>query len=182
MNRLRKFLTDEAGAITVEFVLVIPVILTIFMASVEASMYMARHAMLERAVDIVVRDIRLGNYDNMSHIDLKTRICERGIMAESVAVCVRAMKIWMQPISAANFDWVVPPRFCADKSQDISAVVEPTGTEFAYGADNDVMLMRICLKEDPLYPTSIIGSGMIRGEPDGSYAMITMTVFVNEPG
>jgi hypothetical protein len=44
------------------------------------------------------------------------------------------------------------------------------------------MLMRICLKEDPMFPSSIIGAEMIKAEPDGAYALITTTVFVNEPG
>ena len=45
------------------------------------------------------------------------------------------------------------------------------------------MLLRICLKEEPMFPTSIIGAGLISaGEEDGSYALMTTSVFVNEPG
>lgn len=182
MTLLHRFLRDETGTATIEFCFVIPITMTIFMASVEASMYMARHAMLERSVDIIVRGIRLGNYDSLTHQELKTLICEGGVLGKSVQNCIDGVKIWMQPINTATFAMVAPPKFCMDKSQPITPLQDPTGTEFAYGADNQIMLMRICLKEDPMFPTSIIGAAMIEAEPDGEYALITTTVFVNEPG
>lgn len=181
MTWLQRFLADETGTATIEFCFVIPITLTIFMASFEASLYMARHAELERSVDIVVRDIRLGHYDSLTFKQLKTQICSGGILSTSVTACVDAMSIWMQPINTNNFSMVAPPHYCVDKSQPIDTLI-PTGTEFAYGSDNDVMLMRICLKEEPMFPSSVIGAGMISGEPDGSYALVTTTIFVNEPG
>lgn len=182
MTVLGRFLADETGTATIEFCFVIPIVMTIFMASVEASLYMARHAMLERSVDIVVRGIRLGHYDSLTHNQLKTEICKSGMLGKSVQSCVDAMSIWMQPINTANFAMVAPPHFCVDKSEPINPLLQPTGTEFAYGSDNEIMLMRICLKEDPMFPTSIIGAEMIKAEPDGAYALITTTIFVNEPG
>jgi hypothetical protein len=45
------------------------------------------------------------------------------------------------------------------------------------------MLMRICLKAQPMFPTTIVGAALIAGgENDGSYAIATTSVFVNEPG
>jgi hypothetical protein len=182
MTVVRRFLDDETGTATIEFCFAIPIVMTIFMASVEASLYMARHAMMERSIDIVVRGIRLGNYDDLTHSELKTLICQGGMLAESVQTCVNSMQIWMQPINTANFSMVAPPHYCVDRSQPINPLLEPTGTEFAYGSDNEIMLMRICLKEDPMVPTSIIGAAMIEAEPDGDYALVTTTLFVNEPG
>lgn len=43
------------------------------------------------------------------------------------------------------------------------------------------MLMRICLKEWPLFPTTAVSVKM-PPQPDGSVAMIVTSVFVNEPG
>ena len=182
MTRISRFLADESGTATIEFVFVIPIVMLIFMASVEASFFMARHAMLERSVDIVVRGIRLGNYDSLTHTELKTLICDDGMLVQSSEDCIKFTKIWMQPINAADFDWDVPPRFCIDKPEEINPLNEPTGTEFAFGSDNEIMLLRICLKQEPMFPTSVVGAGMIQGDPDGSYALITTTVFVNEPG
>ena len=182
MTRLHHFLTDETGTATIEFVFIIPIVMMIFMASVESSMYMARHAMLERSVDIVVRDIRLGNFDSLTHAELKAEICGGGMMAKSVQTCIDSMLIWMQPINTADFAMIAPPHGCVDRSEPIDPLVQPTGTEFAFGSDNEIMLMRICLKEDPMFPTSVVGAAMIENETDGSYALMTTTVFVNEPG
>jgi hypothetical protein len=181
MTRLRSFLDDETGSAAIEFCFVIPIVMMIFLASVESSTYMARHVMLERSVDIVVRDIRLGNYDSLTHAELKEQICE-GDLLMPVDKCIAAMRIWMQPINTADFAMVAPPRFCLDRSAPIDPLVEVTGTEFAFGSDNEIMLLRICLMQDPLFRTSIFGPRMIPVENDDRYALVTTTVFVNEPG
>lgn len=191
MMRLRTFLADERATATIEFVFIIPIVMTIFMASFESSMYMVRHVMLERSVDIVVRDIRLGRLDYMStmsqaqqHKILKELVCSRSALVESVAGCIDSLRIWLQPINTASFAMVAPPRSCVDRTATIDpADPGPPTTEFALGSDNEIMLMRVCLKEEPMFPTTVVGAGLIAdGENDGSYALMTTTVFVNEPG
>ncbi|OYX27246.1 MAG: hypothetical protein B7Z10_00840 [Rhodobacterales bacterium 32-66-7] len=187
---MRNFLDDEGGTASIEFVFIIPIILTIFMASFEASLFMARNAMLERSVDIVVRDLRLGSLewldDGVGGVNganlLKEEICSGGMIVTSVETCVESMTIWMQPVNTATFDMPDTPVVCVDRTEEFDPLLEPSGTEFAMGADNDIMLMRICLKEEPLFPTTLVGAGMIRDEVDGNYALMTTTVFVNEPG
>jgi hypothetical protein len=191
MTRFAAFLADDSGTATIEFVFVIPIVMGIFLASFESSLYMARHVMLERSVDIVVRDIRLGNLDYLSlqtqaqaHNSLKNLICQSGALVQSIQQCVESMRIWMQPINSANFAMVAPPRSCIDRSAPVDpADPGPPATEFALGSDNEIMLMRICIKERPLFPTTVIGAGLIAdGENDGHYALQTTTIFVNEPG
>lgn len=182
MTGLRKFLADETGSAAIEFCFIIPIVMTIFMASIESSLYMNRHAMLERSVDIVVRDIRLGNYDSLTHAELKEQICDGGMLGKSKQNCIESMLIWMQPINTATFAMVVPPNTCVDKSQPIDPLQIPTGSEFSYGSDNEIMLMRICIKEEPIFPTSVVGAAMIATQNDDHYALMTTTVFVNEPG
>ena len=182
MTWLRRFLADETGTASIELLYVLVPTMLLFMGSFESSLFMIRHVMLERSVDIVVRDIRLGNLDGLTHAELKELICDTSALVHSVDDCVSAMKIWMQPIDTANFLMVPPPRICVDNVQDIKPIDEPTGTEFVYGSDNQIMLIRICLKEEPMFPTSALGASMIKDEADGNYALITTTVFVNEPG
>jgi TadE-like protein len=183
MTPLADFWSDERGTASIEFVLIIPLVLVLFMASVESSLYMARHVMLERSVDIVVRDIRLGRLDGLKHSQLKELICSTAALVNTVKQCVDSMSIWMQPINTANFAMVAPPRKCVDRSQPINPLVEPGDTEFKFGTDNEIMLMSICLKEEPMFPTTVVGAGLIKnGEGDGNYALLTTTVFVNEPG
>ena len=48
--------------------------------------------------------------------------------------------------------------------------------------DNDIMLVRICMKEWPMFPTSAISVKMPTDSNDGSVSMVVTSVFVNEPG
>ncbi|WP_137110459.1 TadE/TadG family type IV pilus assembly protein [Rhodobacter sp. SY28-1] len=180
MTSLRQFLKDDRGTATVEFLFVFPIIFLVFTASFESSMYMARYIMFDRSVDIVVRNLRLGNLKNVTHQQLKERICESGMMAKSKADCTNKMRIWMQPVNTADFNMLAPPLACVDKASEVNTD-EPPANEFAAGTDNDIMLMRICLKEWPMFPTSGISVKMAT-QPDGSVAMIVTSVFVNEPG
>ena len=180
MTVLHRFLKDDRGTATIEFLFVFPVIFLISTASFESSMYMARSIMLDRSVDLVVRQLRLGNYDNISHQQLKERICETGVMAASMADCTNKMRIWMQPVNTANFNMAAPVVACVDQADQVN-IADPPANEFAAGTDNDIMLLRICLKEWPMFPTSGISVKMPT-QPDGSVAMIVTSVFVNEPG
>lgn len=179
MTALRRFLKDDTGSSSIEFVFVFPIVFTIFTASFESSMYMARYVMLDRGVYDVIRQISLGNFRNLSHQTLKERICESGLLIGSKNECMNRMRIWMQPISTANFAMLAPPVTCVDQASQVNTA-EPPANEFAYGTNNDIMLLRICLKEWPMFPTSAVSVKMPT-QPDGSVAMIVTAVFVNEP-
>jgi len=42
-------------------------------------------------------------------------------------------------------------------------------------------MVRVCALSKPLFPTTGFGVGM-QVDPDGNYAMVATTAFVNEPG
>lgn len=180
MNRLARFLKDDSGTATIEFLFIFPIIFTIFTASFESSLYMAKFVMFDRGVDLVMREVRLGNAAGMTHQSLKEEICEQGLLVSSMADCLNKMRIWMQPVSTANFNMTAPPVTCVEQASQVNNG-EPPANEFAYGTDNEIMLLRICLKEWPIFPTTAVSVKMPR-QPDGSVAMIVTTVFVNEPG
>lgn len=179
MTRVRHFLQDESGTGPIEFVFVFPVIFLVFTASFESSMFMARYVMFERAVDQVVRQLRLRILTNVTNSDLKREICESGMMIGSVENCIKDMRIWMQPVNTGNFAMVAPPKHCTDRNQQLNLVEEQSAV--ATGTDNDIMLLRICLKEEPMFPTTLVSMNMA-SEPDGTYALIVTSAFVNEPG
>ena len=181
MTALRHFLHDESGTAMIEFLFVFPIVFTIFTASVESSLYMAKYVMFDRSVDKVVRMLRLGSLGTPTHQMLKQKICEQGMLISTKSACMQAMKIWMQPINTGNFAMGSTTRACVDKASDLNTG-EPTAADFATGTDNDIMLMRICMKEWPMFPTSAISVKMPPDAADGSVSMIVTAVFVNEPG
>jgi hypothetical protein len=179
MIALRRFLRDESGTATIEFLFIFPIVFLIFTASVESSMYMARYVMLDRGVDIVVRQLRLGTLGNISHQDLKRTICRQGLMIESTGDCMNRLRVWMQPIRSANLEINIPANTCVDRADEIN-VAEPPANELSLGASNEIMVMRVCFKEWPMFPTTVLSVRMPR-QADGSVAMYVTSVFVNEP-
>ncbi|WP_431300469.1 TadE/TadG family type IV pilus assembly protein [Tabrizicola sp. BL-A-41-H6] len=184
MTRLQHFLKAEDGTSTIEFCFVVPLVLTIFFASFESSYYMVRHVMLERSVDQVVRDLRLGTLiptgttPTAGHALLKDAICKRSALISSLNGCLDSIRIWLQPLNA-SFD-INPPDACVDKTAGVAPLTTIPAGEFAPGNANDIMLMRVCLREEPMFSTTAVGAAMIRS--DGEFALVSTSVFVNEPG
>jgi Flp pilus assembly protein TadG len=178
---LRSFLADEGGNPTMEFVLTFPVIIVIFCAGFESSFYMIKSVSLERSLDLVVRDLRLGNLGSISHNQLKAEICGRAAVLGSTTECVKSLRIELQPIDTTSFAMPNTPTTCVDKSQPIDPAIEPSSTQYTLGDGNQIMLMRVCLQSEPMFPTTVFGARMNRTSADGNYSLITTSTFVNEP-
>ncbi|MDW3118993.1 MAG: TadE/TadG family type IV pilus assembly protein [Roseovarius pacificus] len=59
-NRLARFRRDDGGNASIEFVIIVPVFIALLVFSIELSLITLRHALLERGLDLTVRQIRLG--------------------------------------------------------------------------------------------------------------------------
>jgi hypothetical protein len=182
-SSFRRFAQDECGTSTIEFVFTFPIIILIFCASIESSMYTLRAASLERSVDIVVRDLRLGALGSISHWNLKGEICEKGLFLGKLDKCQQALQIELQPISMADVQMPVIPVICRDRTEVIDPAVtpEPPDTEYKLGDGNQIMLMRVCFQADPMFPSTMYGVRINTRGPDGGYSIVTTTTFVNEP-
>jgi hypothetical protein len=182
MNRVLTFLRDEGGSAIIEFIFVFPTVFTLFAASVESSVYMVKYVMFDRSIDIVVRNLRLGVYGkSFTHQQLKQEICKNGMMVGSMSQCLNAMKIWMQPIDTGSFSMGSTTPACVDKANEINAG-EPPPADWSAGTDNNIMLLRVCMKEWPMFPTTMGISIKMPVQSDGAVTMIVSSVFVNEPG
>lgn len=180
MTRFTHFLKDEGGSAIIEYLLVFPMVFTLFTASIESSVYMIKYVMFERSVDITVRGLRLGKYGEITHQNLKKEICANGVLGRDPTKCMQVMRIWMQPINTGNFQMGSTTAPCVDKASDVNTGAPPAN-EYTLGVDNQIMLVRICMKEWPMFPTTGISVKM-PVQPDGSVVMIASTTFVNEPG
>jgi hypothetical protein len=173
-RRLRRLWRREDGTATIEFVIFVPVVINIFMASVEAGFYMIRHVMLERGVDMVMREFRLGHLGAVNHDDLRDMICDATpIMGE----CQNILKISLQPIDTSSSTWAMPtaPATCVDRGEEI----QPPST-YSTGASGELMVIRVCAIQDPIFPTTGIGLEL-RSDSLGGYQLVAATVFVIEP-
>jgi len=169
---LRRLWSDDAGSATVEFAIMFPLLITVFLSAMELGIISLRHSMLERGLDMAVRDIRLGTGTAPQHDDIKDAICDfAGVLPqcdthlrlEMVSIDMRA---YMAPPSGAN---------CIDHSEPSNPV-----RSFVNGVANEMMLLRACYVFTPVIPGAGLGYYL---ELDGANnaAMIATSAFVQEP-
>ena len=178
----RAFRREEDGNMTIEFVIVLPLIFSIFMMSFEGGLLMMRSVMLERAVDMTMRELRLGQIPNPTSEELKTRICNRTVVINN---CNASVRIEMIPVNMAVWNIPTSVPACVDRTQ----LIQPTET-YNPGGQHELMLARICVLQKAIFPTlglgdqfTGVGKGLTGGQPGGrgEYGLIVMSSFVNEP-
>lgn len=165
---------DEGGVASIEFVMTIPLLMMIFMASFESGLFMTRKIMLEQSVDIVMRELRLGHYPSPVTTDtLKTEICKRTVVFNN---CAANIMIELQKISTS--DAIMPT--IDPECRDLSLPIKPS-TTLQIGAENELMLVRACIIVDALFPTTGIGLDLTRTTNGGGMKIVTVSAFSNEP-
>ena len=179
----RRFMRRSDGNATIEFAILFPGIMTLFLMGFEAGFLMVRNVSLERAVDITVRDVRLGNLsadgEIPGHDAIKRSICDNVI---AVSDCLDTVKVEMVsvPNTPGSVQGALSGRIeCIDRSAPEEDQAE-VGT-FDVGLENEMMVMHVCATTNPLFPTSRLGVGLIV-DGQGNEAILATTAFVNEPG
>lgn len=172
-RRLTKLWRNEDGVAAMEFVLMVPVFLSIFMAAFECGLLMTRAILLEHAVDVTMRELRLGHYPEVSNVVLKDEICRRTIIFSD---CDSNITVQLDRISTTTWSIPTPPPVCRNRDDDAEPVVDLGNV----GTDNDLMLMRVCVSLPAIFP----GMGLAMELPKdelGNYALVARSAFVVEP-
>jgi Flp pilus assembly protein TadG len=169
---LRRFRRDEAGTATTEFVIIVPVFFMLLLMGVDAGLVMTRQVMLDRALDIVVRDLRLGRLEDPSLNDLRTRICSQTAILPN---CAANLLIDLRTVNTLSWNFPATPPACVDRAASITPV-----TSVVAGAGNDMMMLRACMIIDPLFPTTSWGL-QLPLDDSGGFQLFALSSFVNEP-
>jgi len=173
-KRLHRFGRKEDGQMLIEFALLIPLIFTMFMTSVELGIYQVRQMFLDRGLDMTVRMVRLNTGVDFTHTELKDQICD---FAGFIDDCSTQLKLEMTPVDVRNFVGLPASPDCTDASEP----VQPNRT-FILGGQHEMMLMRACYKFDPVFPTSGLGHDFAQnGDAAGMATMVSLSAFVQEP-
>jgi len=173
MNRaFCKYLKREDGNSTIEFVIMFPLVLMIFMSMFEAAMITARQAMLERALDITMRGVRITTGSAPSADAIRAKICNLGTILPD---CNTTLIMEMTPVAPPDFDMPDYRIPCINRDQLPAPV-----TTFTQGVGNQLMVVRACYVVDPVFPLSGAGLGLSRAE-DGGYQIVSASAFVAEP-
>jgi len=171
MHLLRRFRREEDGNATIEFAILFPFFIFMFCAAVELGMITFRHSMLERGLDLAVRDVRLSTATNHQHADLKEMICD---YAGFLPDCETQLFLQMDSLDMFAYTPLLWRAACFD----VTETANPARS-FRNGQQNQMMVLRACYTFRPVFPLTGLGRHLEwrRGEA----WMIATSAFVQEP-
>lgn len=172
--QLREFWEDETATATLEFTIVFPLLIIVFIAAFETALILTRQIMLERTLDMSVRVLRLAQGVITNADTVRDTMCSNTSLLPN---CDELLTIDLQLIDSTTYDMPSNDEICAGRGNDI--VVAPDN-DFDVGEDNDFLLIRTCLVVDRILPFSGFGLNLTRDDSGGLHMMAT-TIFVNEP-
>jgi len=169
---LRRFGISESGAATVELVIVFPFFVGVFLSSYDVAMMNMRAVMLEQAMDKTVRSIRLSSGANLNYNQIVKDICEDAYL---IPDCRKSLRMEMTPVDTDTWTGMTTAVDCVKRNHPVQPLVK-----FTNGAENELVLIRICAVVDPVFPGIGVGRTMPKDE-SGGYKIIASSAFVNEP-
>jgi Flp pilus assembly protein TadG len=171
--RTWRALRSEDGSATVEFVILFPIIFGIFLTSVDFSIQMLRQVFLDRAVDLAIRDIRLGRVQADGLEQLKQTVCSNAALTPN---CMDTVTVELRPVTAQQLAAIDPQTRCIDRAANITPLLTFTPGSGA----QELMMLRACTVSNPF----IVANGFLLGSPRGpndDFMSVSIGVFVNEP-
>ncbi|MFY0660669.1 MAG: pilus assembly protein [Shimia sp.] len=175
LKKARSLLRKEDGAVTVDFVIMVPFYLSVFLASAELGLMSLRYAYLERSLDVAVRDIRLSTGHVPSHDDLVQQICDQ---ASVIPDCTSNLSLQMIQRDPRNWEELPEASTCGTLHED-NADVDPV-VRFDDGEANEMMFLRACASVRAIFPGALFVPVAVRNA-DGEYALVVENTFVQEP-
>lgn len=171
---LRRLLLRDEGNATIEFVIVFPLFIALFLAAFELGMLQLRHTMLERGLDIAVRMVRISAGSTPDYATIRDTVCEN---APLIPNCTDNLKLEMIRLDPWTSFSALPATDCIDRSVPFAPV-----RSWVEDGPNDLLLLRACVLFDPMFPTTGIGYKLSEGFANGgAYALTARNAFVVEP-
>jgi Flp pilus assembly protein TadG len=169
---LTKFRKDDSGHASIEFVIMFPLFFWIMVSSIDIGLVTMRSALLERALDVVVRDIRLSTGTAPDHDEIRRRICAANAVVKD---CENNLMLEMQIVDMRAWTDLPQQTTCTNQAEE----TQPA-TTFENGLDNQLMVLRACAKITPMFGDKGIGP-YLHKDSNGDVAIVALSAFVQEP-
>lgn len=182
LHRMRTFARDEHATATMEFLIMFPIVITMFIAVFENGVILTRQVLMERSLDEGVRLLRLvrnitdettGLPRALTSDDIAEAICDN---TRSIPKCREVLVVDLRVIDTNTYDMPSADVACVDR-RDLS--VRPAN-EFRAGQDNELIVIRVCAVIDRILPFSGFGLNLARDDTGGLH-IVASSIFVNEP-
>jgi len=188
ISRLRQFRRDEKGGTpTVEFVILFPIYIYMMCSAWEVGMFLFRQIMLERGLDMTVRELRINDYEDKwgttaEFAEIKSGICAN---TPSIKNCDSLLSLATDDIdNLRNPQWglVEEGALCADRKK---AAPDRFGNpRWNTGGENHVVVISACWFYDPMFSSfGIASEAPIKAASDfgGGVAVTAISAFAIEP-
>ena len=174
LQKYLRFLRTTDGSSTIEFVIWFPLFITLFLTSFELTYYGMRSVLLERAVDLNVRGMRLGTKRPDNLAELKKNICNETLLFSD---CERELTVDVRLINSLSWNLPTGPLPCVDRGDDYK---QPDDVVYGPGGGGDLLLIRACMVSNPFFASTPFVMGLPRDET-GGVALVAVSTYVNEP-
>lgn len=182
MTRLRsrlhahlvRWAREEDGYLAVTFAILLPVYLLLFMMAFEIGTFAVRQTILDRALDITARAIRLGELPNPNHKSIKQMICNN---APSLTDCYGTLNLAIERVETTTWQMPSSTLQCHDRSRPVNPV---GAVDSNPQARQVVMVLRVCMSAHTMFPGTGFGAALLK-DGQGDYYMTASTAFLNEP-
>lgn len=162
---------DKRGAAAVEFAMIVPVLLAVTFSTLEAGWLMLQSIMLDRALDMTVRELRIGTFANPTQAEMRQRVCERAMV---LGDCNRTLALELVPINSSA-DYPSDSARCVNRGTTIEPVLR-----FNAGARSSIVYVRACFVVSPLTPGMGLAMALSR-DATGAVRIVSKSAFANEP-
>ena len=179
-RRLRPLFSRDEGTVTVEFLLIMPVLFSFVVNSAEAGTVMLRGAFLEWGLNSAVRDMRLGslvNDDGTHNPELfRKRLCETvWILGDYDSGCKEKIEIEVRQFTAANAAAMNAETRCKPGGDEV-----PPPVIYNPGGETQLTIIRICASIPAITPKFGLGAALPKNN-DGDYYLVAMNAYTTEP-
>lgn len=177
LQRIKNFVTRERGTATLEFCIVFPIIIILFVAAFESAMILTRQVMLERSLDHSVRLLRLTTNENVSGADIRAHMCSNTLVLRN---CEDVLVVDLREVDQSTYDLPGDDTLCTDRSGVRVNPLNEYDPHRGDGIENELMLIRVCAQVSTFVP--LVGFGLTLTRDDlGQLHMVSSSIFVNEP-
>lgn len=175
-RRARGLLRGEDGTATIEFVILFPLFLLVMVNAIEASVLMTRGSLLDRGLDLAVRELRLQTGAPPSYEEFRALIC-RG---SAFRGCLDTLQVELRPIDLAAGSPLDASARCSERADRILPLVKNDPAHYRTGAGNQLMMVRACLVVEPVVPNLGLAT-LLPGDEGAGFRLISVSAFVHEP-
>ncbi len=172
-HKWRRFLRNQSGQIAIEFTVLFPILFSALLIAIELGLYTLQQTMLDRALDLAVREVRVDSTQEHSHASIKRMICDNETFFSD---CDTELMLELSVVDPRGFSGFSSARNCADRAT-------PVNPMHSYNPSNGhaLMLVRACYVFDPIFPVTRLWQSGATGTENG-IMMTSTSVFVQETG